>query len=141
MKLHRILLSATVVFASANFACAQHTADTLDTVKKNLSDDKAVLLDVREQAEWDAGRLKDARLVPLSELSAKNSDAKYVQQLGKAAPKAKIVYCHCRSGVRSLSAAEILKGLGYDVRPLKAGYEDLLGAGFEKATDEESKKK
>jgi rhodanese-related sulfurtransferase len=48
-------------------------------------------------------------------------------------PKDKIIYCHCRSGRRCLTAADILKKQGYDVRPLKAGYEDLLKAGFPQA--------
>jgi len=33
-------------------------------------------------------------------------------------------------GVRALKAAKILEKLGYNVRPLKAGYEDLVKAGF-----------
>jgi rhodanese-related sulfurtransferase len=45
-------------------------------------------------------------------------------------PKEKVIYCHCRSGGRCLTAAEILKKLGYDVRPLKPGYRDLVEAGF-----------
>ena len=51
--------------------------------------------------------------------------------MAKVAPKDKIVYCHCGSGVRCLKAADELKKLGYDVRPLKPGYKDLLKAGFE----------
>ena len=31
---------------------------------------------------------------------------------------------------RCLKAAELLKGKGYDTRPLKAGYDDLVKAGF-----------
>ena len=51
----------------------------------------------------------------------------------RALPKDKIVYTHCRSGKRSLVSGEILKKQGFDVRPLEAGYEQLLDAGFEKA--------
>lgn len=43
------------------------------------------------------------------------------------------MYLHCGSGVRTLKAADELKKLGYDVRPLKPGYKELLKAGFEKA--------
>ncbi|MNC96941.1 hypothetical protein D3C83_144460 [compost metagenome] len=53
--------------------------------------------------------------------------------MAKVATKGKIVYCHCGSGVRCLKAADELKKLGYDVRPLKPGYKDLLKAGFEPA--------
>jgi len=108
---------------------ADHTKDTPQEVKKALADDKAVLLDVREKQEWDAGHLKAARLLPLSDLEAgiKPDD------LAKKLPKGKVVYCHCAAGGRSLDAADLLKKLGYDVRPLKPGYKDLLKAGFEMA--------
>ena len=105
---------------------ADHTKDTPEEVKKAIADGKAVLLDVREKNEWDDGHLKDAKLLPLSALKA---GAK-AEDVAKVAPKDKIVYCHCGSGVRCLKAADELKKLGYDVRPLKPGYADLLKAGF-----------
>jgi len=108
---------------------ATHTKDTLTTVKERLKDKSAVLVDVREQGEWDKGHLKDAQLLPLSQLK-KEGD---VEKLTKKLPKKKIVYCHCGAGVRALTAADILKKQGFDVRPLKPGYDDLVKAGFEKA--------
>ena len=62
-------LSLTLLLAgSAMIVSAQeHTKDSLDTVKKALAAKKAVLLDVREKSEWDAGHLKDARLLPLKD--------------------------------------------------------------------------
>lgn len=102
---------------------ADYTKDSLDVVKKKLADKEAVLVDVREQSEWDAGHLDAAVLLPLRSLQ-KNPEAS--QKL----PKSKIIYTHCKSGVRSWTAAEILQEQGYDVRPLKAGYKDLLDAGF-----------
>ena len=50
-------------------------------------------------------------------------------------PKDKPIYLHCASGVRCLQAAEILKKQGYDARPLKDGYKDLVDKGFVKAKD------
>ena len=105
---------------------ADHTKDTLDTVKKAVADEKAVLLDVREKSEWDDGHLKDAKLLPLSVLKAEPK----AEDVAEIIPKDKVVYCHCGSGVRCLKAADELKKLGYDVRPLKPGYADLLKAGF-----------
>lgn len=95
-------------------------------VKKAIADDKAVLLDVREKSEWDDGHLKDAKLLPWSELKAGAKP----EDVAKIIPKDKIVYCHCASGIRPLKAADTLQKLGYDVRPLKSGYMDLLKAGF-----------
>jgi phage shock protein E len=125
---YSILIGAVIGMASvAGIAqAAEHTKDAIDNVKKAVADDKAVLLDVRETSEWDDGHLKDARLLPLSALK---SGAK-AEDVAKVIPKDKIVYCHCASGIRCLKAADELKKLGYDVRPLKPGYEALLKAGF-----------
>ena len=124
-----LILSATLSVVAQE--PLKHTKDSLDTVKDNLKAGKAVLLDVREQQEWDAGHLKAARLVPQSKLKMESGLA----DLLKALPKDKIIYTHCRAGVRSLACGEILKKHGFDVRPLKAGYKELAEAGFEKAAE------
>jgi rhodanese-related sulfurtransferase len=108
---------------------AAHTTDSVATIKQKLEKNEAVMIDVREQTEWDAGHLKDARLVPLSYLQSPADCEKVCQEL----PKQKIIYCHCRSGGRVLPAADILRKKGFEIRPLKLGYEDLLKAGFPKA--------
>ena len=133
----QIMIASIVGYAQdkpkAKFTRSGHTVDSLESIKKRIADKKAVLIDVREQREWDAGHLSVAVLTPLSDLRAGDGDSKYAKQLAKKLPKEKIIYCHCRSGGRVLSAAPILKKLGYDIRPLKAGYSDLLEAGFKKA--------
>lgn len=130
MSLKQVAISAIIVLYQAIYGfSAEHTKDSLDTVKKNMQDKSAVLLDVREQKEWDSGHLKDAKLVPLSKLR----DTEKKEAATKDVPKDKIVYCHCGAGVRVLEAADILKKQGYDIRPLKQGYKDLLNAGFPKA--------
>ena len=106
-----------------------HTKDTLETAKKNIKDGKAVLLDVREQKEWDAGHIEGAVLIPKSKLDDEKEAAALILKLDKA----KIVYTHCKAGRRALACGAILKQQGFDVRPLKQGYEELLKAGFEKA--------
>lgn len=124
-----VLLCALAPLATgARGFAAEHTADTLETVKKNLEEKKAILIDVREQAEWDAGHLAAARHVPLSKLTADGAPAGLAEL-----PKDTIVYGHCRSGNRVLKAAPLLQKAGYDFRPLKQGYADLAEAGFKKA--------
>jgi len=113
------------------FTEAGHTTDELSVVKERVLAKEAVLLDVREMDEWNAGHLKVASLMPLSELRDGAVPEKYVALL----PKDKPIYLHCRSGGRVLMCAEALQGKGYDIRPLKAGYEKLLQSGFEKAQD------
>ena len=132
----KVGFAAVVLLTSATLAVlaqepAQHTKDTLDAVKKNLKAGKAVLLDVREQKEWDAGHLKDAKLVPQSKLKAESG----IEELLKMFSKDKVIYTHCRGGNRALTCGEILKKHGFDVRPLKTGYQELVEAGFEKAAE------
>jgi rhodanese-related sulfurtransferase len=125
--MNRFGSSVVAVCAVAGAACAaEHTTDTIDTVKKGVAEGKAVLVDVREEGEWKDGHLKDARLLPLSNIK-KGVPA---EKLKRTLPPGNVVYLHCGSGVRCLAAADLLKKQGYDVRPLKDGYEALLKAGF-----------
>ncbi|NOX55915.1 MAG: methyltransferase domain-containing protein [Planctomycetes bacterium] len=124
---------------SDRLTAAGHTQDSLDTVKRLLADGTAILIDVREQNEWSAGHLADAKLFPLSRLRDLAGRPEAADRLAKQLPKDKIIYCHCRSGRRVLVAAEILRGFGYDIRPLSAGYADLRRAGFADAGPSENR--
>lgn len=123
-----VTLSALLFGLPSALNAAEHTNDSPDKVKKAVTEDKAVLIDVRERREWDAGHLKEAKLVPLSLLDGQAKP----DELEKLLPKNKVIYLHCKSGGRCLLAADLLEKQGYEVRPLKEGYEDLLKNGFEK---------
>ena len=105
-----------------------HTKDSLATVKENVESGKAVLVDVREQREWDAGHVKGAIHLPKSKLETTE-----LAELVKKLDKKKIFYTHCGGGRRALACGELLKKEGFDVRPLKPGYQPLIDAGFESA--------
>ena len=109
-----------------------HTADSLADVKRMLADKTAVLVDVREPMEWDAGHLAAAKLLPLSTLRNEPTE-QLPATVSKIVSRDQIIYCHCRSGGRVLVAAPILEKLGYDVRPLTAGFDSLVKAGFKTA--------
>lgn len=119
-------LLVVAALAAASTAVAGHTKDTLDTVQERVNSGDAMLLDVREQDEWNAGHLTSAKLIPLSALEEGLSR----EQLSKLLPADKIIYCHCAKGGRCLLAERILRPLGYDVRPLKSGFDDLKSFGF-----------
>lgn len=106
-----------------------HTSDTLETIKQRLANQEAILVDVREPAEWRAGHLHEAILLPNRQIQM-GLDESVVQ---KMLPRDKIIYTHCQSGIRSVAACEELRQYGYDVRPLRHGYPELLQAGFPKA--------
>lgn len=126
------MLALAVAFGLCSLTSAAestHSKDSLETVKENVKAGKAVIVDVREQREWDAGHVQGAILAPRSKLTVEAEAA----EIAKKLPKDKILYTHCKGGGRALACGEILKKQGYDVRPLKPGYEQLIQAGFEKA--------
>jgi phage shock protein E len=126
-----LIVSALTALSCSQVHAAEPTNDPLLTVEQNITTHKAVLVDVREPGEWKEGHIEGAISLPLSSLKKGVDTNALEQQL----PKDKIVYTHCVKGVRALTAANILEKLGYNVRPLKVGYEDLVKAGFEKARD------
>ncbi len=75
-----------------------------------------LLLDVREQAEWDTSHIEGARLLPLSELEAR------LEELADWRGRRVVVHCH--HGVRSARACELLRAGGFtDVNNLTGGIE------------------
>lgn len=121
------LLALTVGFASLATA-AEFSTETLAEIKAKIEQKQAVLVDVREKAEWDDGHVDGAILLPISVLRKGLSE-----EGGQALPKDKILYLHCAVGMRAMSAAKILEKQGYTVRPLKPGLDDFVSAGFTKA--------
>lgn len=104
----------------------EFTKDSLETVKKNVSEGKAILVDVRDLVEWNAGHVRNAMHLPWRDLQGKKVD-----QLIDKLPKDKIVYTYCAVGYRSSRAGKIIAKHKLDVRPLKPGFEELVKAGFE----------
>jgi rhodanese-related sulfurtransferase len=123
------MVSGLIGFIYSHVHAAELSDDPLPTVQENVATQKAVLVDVREPGEWKAGHVEGAISLPLSSIK-KGGDTNAIEQ---QVPKDKIVYTHCVMGVRALKADKILEKLGYNVRPLKANYEDLVKAGFKKA--------
>lgn len=80
----------------------------------------AILLDVRENAEWRAGHAPEARHIPLSRLQARMGDA----------PPNRTLVTVCRSGARSARAAALLARQGRDVRNLTGGMHAWARAGL-----------
>jgi phage shock protein E len=130
-----LLLAAIVGLASSMPVFAQeHTTDSLDVVKAQTDKGEAVLLDVRELDEWNKGHVEGAKHLPFR---SKIQQGITKEELEKVVPTGKVIYTHCGMGRRALAAAKELKKHGYDVRPLKPGYEDLIKEHFKQAKKEE----
>ncbi|QDT39970.1 molybdopterin biosynthesis protein MoeB [Gimesia alba] len=115
------------LMTSISFA-VDHTKDSPAMIKMNIESKKAVLVDVREQSEWNNGHIKGAIFLPLSSLRDGVSKAEQ-----KQLPKGKIIYLHCAAGFRAKVAADLLKKHNDKIQPVKQGYDELLDAGFQKA--------
>lgn len=70
---------------------------------ERITNDGALLIDVREPHEWRAGRAAGARHIPLGELARRAGEV----------PKERPVYLICASGNRSKVAAEMLHRAGF----------------------------
>ena len=76
-----------------------------------LADGGAVLLDVREPHEWQAGHAPRARRIPLSQIPRRTAEL----------PKGRAVVTVCRSGARPARAAAMLARDGREVSNLPGG--------------------
>jgi len=70
---------------------------------RDLVKQGAYILDVREMYEYDKGHIKNAHIIPLSELRDRDAEI----------PKDEPIYVHCRSGQRSYNAVLALQAKGY----------------------------
>ena len=97
----------------SRFAGGADSVGTLEATQL-MNQPGALVLDVREGAEFASGHLPRARHIPLGEL------AKRVDEIAKF--KEKPVIVTCRSGARSGSACRTLKNAGFTkVFNLKGG--------------------
>lgn len=86
---------------------------------RELVREGAVLLDVRESSEWNAGHAPQAAHLPLGRI---NEASKKVKQ-------DKRVVVVCRSGNRSRSATKALISMGYDALNLTGGMNAWASSG------------
>lgn len=84
-----------------------------------LLDEGAVLVDVREVAEWRSGHAPRARHIPLGRL---DNEARRL-------PRDRAVVVMCASGMRSRGAAARLRAVGVQATSLSGGLVAWRGAG------------
>ena len=74
------------------------------TEVRELVENDAFIVDVREKEEYEIGHLVNSVNIPLSELRERTDEI----------PEDQPVYLHCRSGQRSYNAVLALQGRGFD---------------------------
>ncbi|EMI53647.1 rhodanese-like domain-containing protein [Rhodopirellula sallentina] len=79
------------------------SVEDVDALRK--SDTDFILLDVREQQEYDTARIEGARLLPMSELR---------NRLGELEPnKDDHIVVQCHHGGRSMQVTQALRSVGF----------------------------
>jgi len=96
-------------------ACGQDTENDQGAVYMNITAEEAkqimdteegyIILDVREQEEYDAGHIPGAILIPYTQIAEKAEEV--------LTDKDQLILVYCRSGRRSKIASEALVELGY----------------------------
>lgn len=124
-----MFVTAKQLVDEARVAVPEVTAT--ETYQRLQRGELAVLVDVREPAEWEKGHAPDAVHVPrgLLEWMADGTYAGHEPRLAGCAGGAVVVMC--ASGGRSLLAARTLREMGFrDVSSLAGGFADWAGAGL-----------
>jgi rhodanese-related sulfurtransferase len=86
----------------------------------------ALLIDVREDDEWDAGHAAAARHIALSSVPDVVGDL----------ARDRVIICVCRSGARSARAGQFLMEQGFEVVNLEGGMTAWHAAGEEMVSEE-----
>ena len=95
----------------------------LDNVLSRVSTGDALLIDVRENEEWNIDRLIHAKLLPLSQIQNELITDDY--------SKDQEMYLHCVAGIRSAMATDIMKSHGFsNVTSLNESYDELKAKGL-----------
>ena len=79
---------------------------TQEAAKEMMDTQEVIVLDVREQSEYDSGHIPGAVLLPVGSIDEETAAAVIPE-------KDSTVLVYCRSGNRSKTASSTLAGLGY----------------------------
>lgn len=110
--------TAAELFADAKTRVKEVSA--AETVSRLASGEKLVLIDVREDREWNVGHAEGAHHMSRGTLESK---------IDTAVPRDATIVLYCASGNRSALSAESLKAMGYtDVASMSGGFRAWVDA-------------
>lgn len=97
------VMLAALAYEASRARSGGESVGPMDAVR--LMNQGALLLDVRSQAEFDSGHIRDARHVPQEQLASSGEALKKYKE--------KPVVACCESGMRSGAAARVLRTQGF----------------------------
>jgi rhodanese-related sulfurtransferase len=89
-------------------------------VRELIESGEAELVDVREDYEWEAGRIAGATHIELERLAGRADEL----------PKDKPVIFQCRMGRRSALATDAFRAVGFDAYNMRGGIQAWAGEGL-----------
>lgn len=102
-KLFYLLIASIVLSGCSKPIYEQITADE---AYKIINEKNTIILDVREDNEYNQGHLKNAINIPFDEITDR-----FISEV--TSDKEQIIILYCRSGHRAMIAAETLASLGF----------------------------
>ena len=108
----KTMLPLLLAFLLVLSGCGQAPADSAyqqisqERAKEMMDTQQVLVLDVREQAEYDSGHIPGALLLPVGTIEEDTAAAVIPE-------KDTVVLVYCRSGNRSKTAAAAMAALGY----------------------------
>ena len=107
-RIFPLMLAMLLVLTGCGGTAAENTYQqiTHEEAKNMMDTQEAIVLDVREQDEFDAGHIPGAVLLPVGTIT-KDTAAAVIPELDS------VVLVYCRSGNRSKKASQALVDLGY----------------------------
>lgn len=101
-----LLLSLLLLAGCGGNAADGYQQITQEEAKEMMDNQEVIILDVREQDEYDSGHIPGAMLLPVGTID-ETTAAEVIPE------KDATVLVYCRSGNRSKTASSTLAGLGY----------------------------
>ena len=107
-RIFPLMLAMLLVLTGCGGTAAENTYQQITQEEANnmMDTQEAIVLDVREQDEFDAGHIPGAVLRPVGTIT-KDTAAAVIPELDS------VVLVYCRSGNRSKKASQALVDLGY----------------------------
>ncbi|MBA2274651.1 MAG: rhodanese-like domain-containing protein [Actinobacteria bacterium] len=93
---------------------------------RRMADDDLLLIDVREDYEWNAGRVPGARHIPIENVASQ----------APSIPRDRPVAFICLGGVRSAMVTRAFRDAGYNAFNVTGGFAEWFGQGLPTEPDD-----